>query len=542
MNHHLLMVMKKKLFSKLSIGGEDYHKILDTLKKNNPSLFLSLKKIDEKDVEKIGDGKREDYYEYKETTIFNLLCDGYSRLSDKFKYRDSYKNINWYNFDEIYPMIVDYDFYGEEEKIDQERVNIVKKDWNKIIKSLMSFEKKKKYVINKSIYKARKIAKMKRINWDDFVAVMAWIEHFRSGSYRKIPKEIYEALNYLTVDPNNLPKTIYRGIFYDGAKIKDVEKFKKKWHKGSKPGLKNRKATSWTTDIETAKSFMIDQDNVKDHKNGYHVLLKYENPTYEDIVADFRDWEWMVYWNQQEVLLHPEAREYEVVEIFKYVENRHDDDKKDHPYNIFLNKKQKSGAYSGASGQNINDILKYNIFDIQYSSLPNRQKHLLLAYINKTMRDTNITFYSDKEYLYDVSIPLYQIIDKQYRLSFDNVIDKNNVTCMTSLSDIDSELTNKIYGIKRGMTYEEQNKLKSHGDIVLFKNIDVKLVYAKPLKFDFVVDLSNIEIFVESKKSDKFKNNIKTKVEKIKPFVVDKIKNNFLKVAKRFKTVSINFK
>jgi methyltransferase-like protein len=82
---------EKKLFSKLSIGGEDYHKILDTLKKNNPSLFLSLKKIDEKDVEKIGDGKREDYYEYKETTIFNLLCDGYSRLSDKFKYRDSYR-------------------------------------------------------------------------------------------------------------------------------------------------------------------------------------------------------------------------------------------------------------------------------------------------------------------------------------------------------------------------------------------------------------------------------------------------------------------
>jgi len=146
----------------------------------------------------------------------------------------------------------------------------------------------------------------------DVKIAMSHVVTWTSMSRKRLKPEVFPLLQKLSVDSSKLPKYVYRGIFYDGAKIKDLVKWSKKWYPGAKPGVSQGKATSFSIDRGTAASFMTDQDFIKDRKGGYYMLLKWKvNP--DQVVADLRNLPVdHSFWNQQEIIVSPKAKDYEV--------------------------------------------------------------------------------------------------------------------------------------------------------------------------------------------------------------------------------------
>jgi hypothetical protein len=150
------------------------------------------------------------------------------------------------------------------------------------------------------------------LSTNDVKVAMTYIKEWTSMSRKKLDPSVWELLNKISVDEKLLPQYVYRGIFYDGAKIKDPVKWKEKWYPGSQPGVSQGKATSWTIDRKTAMGFMTDQDFIKDRDNGYYMLLKWKvDPKL--VIADLRNLPVdHTFWNQQEIIVSPEAKDYEV--------------------------------------------------------------------------------------------------------------------------------------------------------------------------------------------------------------------------------------
>ena len=146
----------------------------------------------------------------------------------------------------------------------------------------------------------------------DVEVAMSHIKNWTSMSRKKLDPSVFNLLQKISVSDNLLPKYVYRGIFYDGAKIKDLDKWSKKWYPGAKPGASQGKATSWSVDRGTAISFMNDQDFIKDRDNGYYMLLKWKvDPKL--VICDLRNLPVdHTFWNQQEIIVSPEATDYEI--------------------------------------------------------------------------------------------------------------------------------------------------------------------------------------------------------------------------------------
>jgi len=147
---------------------------------------------------------------------------------------------------------------------------------------------------------------------NDVQVAMSYVKEWTSMSRKKLDPSVWDLLNKISVDEKNLPQYAYRGIFYDGAKIKDPIKWKEKWYPGSQPGVSQGKATSWTIDRQTAMTFMTDQDFIKDADGGYYMLLKWKvDPKL--VIADLRNVPVdHTFWNQQELIVSPEAKDYEI--------------------------------------------------------------------------------------------------------------------------------------------------------------------------------------------------------------------------------------
>ena len=150
------------------------------------------------------------------------------------------------------------------------------------------------------------------LSTNDVQVAMTYVKEWTSMSRKKLDPSVWPLLQKISVDDSLLPQYLYRGIFYDGAKIKDPVKWKEKWYPGAKPGASQGKATSWTVDRGTAAEFMTDQDFIKDRENGYYMLLKWKvDPKL--VIADLRNLPVdHTFWNQQEIIVSPEARDYEV--------------------------------------------------------------------------------------------------------------------------------------------------------------------------------------------------------------------------------------
>ena len=243
----------------------------------------------------------------------------------------------WKNWD-VSHYIEDFVRWGDRQswQIDGEKEQLIKRagwddnpklaqfvesDWfDEWINDVKGVYKKFKHIY-RSDRGIKKQAAARGINPVDYEAGLQEIERFTTKSYRNIQKKWWPLLQAMTVDANDLPKVIYRGMFYDGKDIKDREEFMKKWHPGSKPKLRQKKASSWSADPATAVHFMDSQDHVKDSEGGFHILMKYEITDPSLVIADLRKVPAHGFYNQMEIVLNPMAKEYEVVKIFPYQKN-----------------------------------------------------------------------------------------------------------------------------------------------------------------------------------------------------------------------------
>lgn len=230
------------------------------------------------------------------------------------------------------------------------------KEKEKLFKKLKKLNSYGKYMSNFLDRQRQKAEAKLGIKWNDIVEGFKYINYFRSGSKRTIPKSLWPFLHAVTVtgvDKKRLPKTVYRGLFMDGTKVDP----KQDYSEGSKIKLKNRKATSWSTSIGMAIEFSDAQDFIKDEYNGYQLVIKYDIQSPDDIIADFRVFKNMDFWNQQEILLSTDVKVGEIVFSKKKedgnIAKEHED----------LTKMGDTGySYSiEAYLQNINKIRNFNI-------------------------------------------------------------------------------------------------------------------------------------------------------------------------------------
>ena len=181
-----------------------------------------------------------------------------------------------------------------------------KKNYDDTVKKLKALEKYGKYI--KDSYK-RQIQKAEAklgIPWSEIKEGFKYIDYFRHGSGRKMPKTLYPFLHAVTIKANKVkpPKTVYRGYLIDGEKVDS----KQDYTVGSKIKLNNKKATSWSTSIGMAIEFSTSQDNIKDKENGYQLVVKYDIQSEDDIIADFRGFKEMSFFNQQEILISSKVK------------------------------------------------------------------------------------------------------------------------------------------------------------------------------------------------------------------------------------------
>lgn len=218
----------------------------------------------------------------------------------------------------------------------------------------------------------------------DVEVAMTFIQEWTSMSRKKLDPSAWPILKKMTVSASNLPKYIYRGIFYDGAKIKDQKKFLEQWSPGSKPGASQGKATSWSIDRGTAVSFMTDQDFIKDRKGGYYVLLKWEvDPNL--VICDLRNLPVdHLFWNQQEIIVDPSAKNYEVDTIIPGAE--------DETYREF-SKSLKGGQ--GSMGMHKKDFITKAFLKIPYDTININDRIIWKELCMMTLKEVNDKYKAD---------------------------------------------------------------------------------------------------------------------------------------------------
>jgi hypothetical protein len=181
-----------------------------------------------------------------------------------------------------------------------------KKNYNKTVKQLKSLVKYGKYIDDFYKRQIQKAEAKLGITWNEIKEGFKHIDYFRNSSGRTIPKTLYPFLHAVTIKANKvkLPKTVYRGYFIDGEKVDS----KQDYTVGSKIKLNNKKATSWSTSIGMAIEFSSADNNIKDKENGYQLVVKYDIQSEDDIIADFRGFKEMSFFNQQEILISSKVK------------------------------------------------------------------------------------------------------------------------------------------------------------------------------------------------------------------------------------------
>jgi hypothetical protein len=249
-------------------------------------------------------GYREGYSEWYDWKNFYNTIDESNRFDDLL-IKLSKRNRMWRFPGESYNDIKDLSQYGKFYSFLKNNFYFLKKSFKWLDTALAGIKKSDQTGYEKDLMKLG-------LSVDDVEIAMSYVKEWTSMSRKKLDPSVWPLLQKISVDPAILPKYLYRGIFYDGAKIKDLVKWSKQWYPGSKPGVSQGKVTSWSIDRGTASSFMIDQDFIKDKENGYYMLLKWEVDP-EMVIADLRNLPVdHKYWNQQEIIVSPKAKNYEI--------------------------------------------------------------------------------------------------------------------------------------------------------------------------------------------------------------------------------------
>lgn len=397
---------------------------------------------------------------------------------------------------------------------------------NKKFKS--SIDGLRKLVESSKSFKAlRKLSLEKGMTIDAIVYASAWIEYFTRMSGRKLPKESYPYIQKLTVE--NLPKTIYRGFYFDGAKISNVEKFLKLWSVGNKPMQKLKKVTSWTTSLNVASYFTIPDDNVKDSENGFAIILK-ATPTKANTIADLRNYEKGSYYSQMEVIMDENFLDYEVFMVKKGSQ-------------IFNNEIKSTdlfGSYSGSfADKPKRDVLRnpfgywsFKGFDAERETLktfvnltPIEIENKQLGYYKEdflpNFRNENLIKFWE---LFSISTGAFLKECFKTEIDFLEIIDKNtvkfkanfNISSLIPIKEIPKDL---IYSINH------------NEDFYYTASVSVS---ATPLAINISATIQNVSFEPTDKRFDEIRKY--TNLENFKTYLNDYFKNLF----NRYKIVKIN--
>ena len=387
----------------------------------------------------------------------------------------------------------------------------------------------------------KKISMKYGIKPDDFIGAMYEINRMQSKSYQKLSPEYFPVLKAMTVDKNNLPKIVYRGFFIDGAKIKDQTKFLKQWAEGNQPKVKLGKATSWSTAKATASQFISSQDRVKDKENGYHILIRLDNPTYEEVIADFRNLDFSPAWNQQEILIDPSVTRYVVEKLMKHEEHssKNYNDTNYAKYVESIPKKKYAGANMLIKDRELMNLFDYNDIDIDTNL-----KISYKAIKDKTVGELNkehILNTQNFEYN-DLLLPLYvfyvKIFDSarnSYYTELHKVINQNLMEIEISIPFYKRDLYPD--SINNNFIYDK-DALYAFGQIKLIKNNinDFNFEIALPKKF--TLNKESYGYKRDFKNYDILLNNTNKNIDDFNQNFID----NINKSLKNYKTIKVNFK
>jgi len=270
-----------------------------------------------------------------------------------------------------------------------------------------------KFLLIKATGKAKhshtKKATIHGVSRSDYINALLWIKQYTSMSRKTIPKKIWPVLQQISVVPSDLPKKVYRGMFYDGDKIGDVVEWMSRWGKGKYPNEAMKPVSSWSTSKYMAAQFMTPQDFIKDANNGFFMLLEYEITDASVVIADLRKFPENMYWNQQEILLSSEAKNFKVIEIWPY-----GDSGKVSKYEYELAKTTKGVSISGSS---FADIIRSYYFDIASLGFSPAIKTQLRSLSNKTVEEVRETVAFSNHYNDDYEPRMQQVLLPLYLLT-----------------------------------------------------------------------------------------------------------------------------
>jgi len=400
-----------------------------------------------------------------------------------------YKNFEMYYKDRVEPWLngdkyINAPFFIEDS---EDSLNYWNKTGNTVklkIKTKSIFNVIKNYITNS----IEEIERLTGIDEKTLLDGFKWIIRFRESAKRTIDKSLYPFLQMLTIkNKTQLPKKIYRGIFLDGDKFnKMTTKEQDKYVVGGYVKLNNLKATSWSSSKDLAIDFMSPQDNIKNINDGYKILLSYTIEDINDIVADFRVFPSMKFFNQQELLLSPKVKVGKIEMIEKNgVEvktmNRFGDN---------------SFSYT------ITDYIK-NIINVSRFNLSKNELIEIKKYIKKPLGETILDFpeisrklnmkYEELVLKKDLLTPLAVTIKLPERvISSTEVVIKNTQTILDGYPNV---LTYKD-SISKNKIINSINGYEIRGTVKLLKNNPYNFV------FKFVVDELNIFMKVSSKISE----------------------------------------
>jgi hypothetical protein len=372
-----------------------------------------------------------------------------------------------------------------------------KKNYDETVKKLKSLKKYGKYMNNFINRQKQKAEAKLGIKWDDIVEGFKYIDYFRSGSKRKLSKDLWPFLQAITVkavDKKKLPKTVYRGYFIDGNKLDP----KQDYSKGAKIKMKNTKATSWSTSIGMAIEFSHAQDFIKDRDGGYQIVVKYDikNP-YEDIIADFRVFSGMNFYNQQEIVISTKVKEAEIVEIVKGDEYDNDISKR-------LPDVQKFG--DSAWGFKFNDYLA-SITRFKDSNLSLEDKINLKKVFNKTLGEVM------KEYPDIIKNKNIGCLKKVNAYLGIVMADFGSVAKGCSYTGFNAEVNN-VYLDSKAVKFALNQGIKSNSKYNVPLDVSVNIYYEIiPNGYNSKVIVHIKEFEIKAKPDENYKENSKQIVE-----------------------------
>lgn len=437
---------------------------------------------------------------------------------------------NWKNItDEVakaYKSYSDAESYEENSKVIDELLN------DKDLKEYVRLSILKTYRVEMAI---QKMATRAGMTLGAFLKAVEEIKRLQSKSYQRMSAAHKKVIKALTVDKNNLPKTIWRGFFFDGAKIKNKTTFLKKWAEGNKPKVAFTKETSWSKSKQTAIEFMMDQDRVKGREDGFHILIRYDNPTYEDIAADLSNFTLSQFYNQREVMLNTSAKEYTVEKVIPYEKWEKD---KESEYSKY--RSTNDGEFgSGTWGLRKVDLIG-NVFRANKANLKQSEKVEVVNIINKQLKDVSRKYTSNfSEYLLDVAkeakfpLVLFTVreLDLGYKLGKIAGVKYGSATVedrefsedtsrTTYKLPSDGETIKKILSPLNSLISQESPEQKSLVPEDFEIKVTVTQTQASFYKFAFNVNVDEVLSYTGENDS----KYVKEAIESLSTFVIPKIK------------------